>query len=209
MCLPIFVHAVVLPKSLGALTDGSVESPAMHPTPTVGRPPGQRGRKPGRRKTKVTGPWSQKGSALGPQSIQLAKGLEPIKIPKKRGPKPGSKVGMKWFRDGHADSCGYIFLDFTISVIYACSTIHCRWNLDYLFGSKGTKSVHSVVCALSRKISKHVANEFFTAVSTTDRVPFIFIVLGWRQKSQKQISQNQGTKPNYCICIAKYYWWWN
>uniref|UniRef100_A0A8C2YZS5 Scm polycomb group protein homolog 1 n=1 Tax=Cyclopterus lumpus TaxID=8103 RepID=A0A8C2YZS5_CYCLU len=82
---------VVLPKSLGALTDGSVESPAMHPTPTVGRPPGQRGRKPGRRKTKVTGLWNQKASALGPQSIQSGKGLEPIKIPKKRGPKPGSK----------------------------------------------------------------------------------------------------------------------
>ncbi|TNN89152.1 Polycomb protein SCMH1 [Liparis tanakae] len=82
---------VVLPKSLGALTEGSVESPAMHPTPTVGRPPGQRGRKPGRRKTKVTGLWNQKGSALGPQSIQPGKGLEPIKVPKKRGPKPGSK----------------------------------------------------------------------------------------------------------------------
>uniref|UniRef100_A0A3B4U368 Scm polycomb group protein homolog 1 n=1 Tax=Seriola dumerili TaxID=41447 RepID=A0A3B4U368_SERDU len=82
---------VVLPKSLGALTDGSVESPAMHPTPTVGRPPGQRGRKPGRRKTKVTGPWGQKASALGPQSIQPGKDLGPIKIPKKRGPKPGSK----------------------------------------------------------------------------------------------------------------------
>lgn len=86
---------MVLPKSLGALTDGSVESPAMHPTPTVGRPPGQRGRKPGRRKTKVTGAWGQKGSALGPQSIQAGKALEPIKIPKKRGPKPGSKVGMQ------------------------------------------------------------------------------------------------------------------
>uniref|UniRef100_A0A8C4DBW6 SAM domain-containing protein n=1 Tax=Dicentrarchus labrax TaxID=13489 RepID=A0A8C4DBW6_DICLA len=82
---------VVLPKSLGALTDGSVETPAMHPTPTVGRPPGQRGRKPGRRKTKVTGPWNQKGSALGPPSIQPGKGLEPVKVPKKRGPKPGSK----------------------------------------------------------------------------------------------------------------------
>lgn len=93
----------MLPKSLGALTDGSVESPAMHPTPTVGRPPGQRGRKPGRRKTKVTGPWSQKGSALGPQSIQPAKGLEPIKVPKKRGPKPGSKLGWAkragWLED--------------------------------------------------------------------------------------------------------------
>ncbi|XP_041844466.1 polycomb protein SCMH1 isoform X3 [Melanotaenia boesemani] len=82
---------VVLPKSLGALTDGSVENLAMNPTPTVGRPPGQRGRKPGRRKTKVPGPWSQKTSALGAQSIQPGKTLEAIKIPKKRGPKPGSK----------------------------------------------------------------------------------------------------------------------
>ncbi|XP_006791728.1 polycomb protein SCMH1 [Neolamprologus brichardi] len=82
---------VVLPKILGALTDGSVESPVMHPSPTVGRPPGQRGRKPGRRKTKVTGHWNQKGSTLGPQSIQPEKVQEPVKIPKKRGPKPGSK----------------------------------------------------------------------------------------------------------------------
>ncbi|AWO96283.1 putative polycomb protein SCMH1 [Scophthalmus maximus] len=86
---------VVLPKSLGALTDGIVENPAMHPTPTVGRPPGQRGRKPGRRKTKVAAPWGQKASALGPQSIQPGKDVQtpaqPIKIPKKRGPKPGSK----------------------------------------------------------------------------------------------------------------------
>lgn len=97
---------VVLPKSLGALTDGSVESPVMHPSPTVGRPPGQRGRKPGRRKTKVTGHWSQKGSALGPQSIQPEKVQEPIKIPKKRGPKPGSKLGWakraSWLEDAMA-----------------------------------------------------------------------------------------------------------
>ena len=92
-------HAVVLPKSLGALTDGSVETPAMHPTPTVGRPPGQRGRKPGRRKTKVTVPWGQKASALGPQGVQPSKDHEPIKIPKKRGPKPGNKVGVKGFED--------------------------------------------------------------------------------------------------------------
>lgn len=95
--LPVFSNAVLLPKSLGALTDGSVENPAMHPNPTVGRPPGQRGRKPGRRKTKVSSPWSQKSSVLGPQSIQAGKGLEP-KVPKKRGPKPGSKVGVTRFK---------------------------------------------------------------------------------------------------------------
>ncbi|KAM6968024.1 polycomb protein SCMH1 [Aplochiton taeniatus] len=85
---------VVLAKSLGGLPDGGAESPALNPGPTVGRPPGQRGRKPGRRKAKLTGPWAQKAaSALGLPGAQPAKGLEPIKIPKKRGPKPGSKMG--------------------------------------------------------------------------------------------------------------------
>lgn len=93
--LLISAPAVLLPKNLGALTDGNVENPAMHPNPPVGRPPGQRGRKPGRRKTKVSGPWSGKSAMLGPQSIQAAKGLEPVKVPKKRGPKPGSKVGLR------------------------------------------------------------------------------------------------------------------
>lgn len=138
MYLSIFAYAVVLPKTLGALTDGSVESLAMHPTPTVGRPPGQRGRKPGRRKTKVTGPWSQKGSALGPQSIQPGKGLEPIKVPKKRGPKPGSKVGMKWFRErfshlhltvlSRADSFGFIFPGFAISMLQISASSLRHWR---------------------------------------------------------------------------------
>ncbi|XP_037532780.1 polycomb protein SCMH1 [Nematolebias whitei] len=83
----------VLPKNLGVLTDGSEESPAMNPTPTVGRPPGQRGRKSGRGKIKVTSSWSPKPSALVAQNIQSERGLEPIKIPKKRGPKPGNKLG--------------------------------------------------------------------------------------------------------------------
>ncbi|CAL8248836.1 unnamed protein product [Lota lota] len=82
---------VVLPKTPGPLADGSVDG--MHPASTVGRPPSQRGRKPGRRKTKLPGPWGPKGPAAlaGAQSLQQGKGLEPIKIPKKRGPKPGSK----------------------------------------------------------------------------------------------------------------------
>ncbi|KAM8870981.1 polycomb protein SCMH1 isoform 2-T3 [Spinachia spinachia] len=75
------------PRSLGALTDGSVDGPAVHPAPAAGRPPGQRGRKPGRRKTKGTGLWNRKGSAVGPHSVPL----EPIKVPKKRGRKPGSR----------------------------------------------------------------------------------------------------------------------
>ena len=61
----------------------------MPPT-ALGRPPGQRGRKPGRRKTKLATPWGPKGPTQ-----PTAKGLEPIKIPKKRGPKPGSRVGRR------------------------------------------------------------------------------------------------------------------
>lgn len=66
----------------------------MHPA--AAKPPGQRRRKPGRRKTKLPGHWTPKGPATGPttgpQAPQPAKGLEPIKIPRKRGPKPGSKL---------------------------------------------------------------------------------------------------------------------
>ncbi|KAG7251280.1 hypothetical protein CRUP_004401, partial [Coryphaenoides rupestris] len=65
----------------------------MHSAPTAGRPPSQRGRKPGRRKTKL---WGSKGPAAAAQSVQQGKGPEPVKIPKKRGPKPGSKMG--WAR---------------------------------------------------------------------------------------------------------------
>uniref|UniRef100_A0A3P9IX38 Scm polycomb group protein homolog 1 n=1 Tax=Oryzias latipes TaxID=8090 RepID=A0A3P9IX38_ORYLA len=84
---------VVLPRSPETPTDGGVENAAMNPTLPVGRPPGQRGRKPGRRKTKVTAPWGQKASDLEALSIQPGKSLEPVKISKKRGPKPGSKMG--------------------------------------------------------------------------------------------------------------------
>ncbi|XP_055084170.1 polycomb protein SCMH1 isoform X2 [Periophthalmus magnuspinnatus] len=89
---------VVLLKSLGAPTDGSVDSPAaMPPSPSVGRPPGQRGRRPGRKKANIT------GTLLGPQSMQTGKELVPVKIPKKRGPKPGSRLGWAkraaWFED--------------------------------------------------------------------------------------------------------------
>lgn len=86
---------MVLPRSPETPTDGGVENAAMNPTLPVGRPPGQRGRKPGRRKTKVTAPWGQKASDLEALSIQPGKSLEPVKISKKRGPKPGSKVGIR------------------------------------------------------------------------------------------------------------------
>ncbi|ROJ29311.1 Polycomb protein SCMH1 [Anabarilius grahami] len=83
---------VGLPKTLGALgalPDGGTEGTGMPPTP--GRPPPQKKRKPGRKKTKLSGPWGQKGT-LGSQTSQPEKELESIKIPKKRGPKPGSKL---------------------------------------------------------------------------------------------------------------------
>lgn len=81
---------VGLQKTLGApgaLPDGSVEGTGMPHTP--GRLPPQKKHKPGRKKTKLPGPWGQKGT-LG---SQVGKELETIKIPKKRGPKPGSKLG--------------------------------------------------------------------------------------------------------------------
>ncbi|KAM9798471.1 polycomb protein SCMH1 [Neosynchiropus ocellatus] len=81
---------VVLPKNIGLLTEGSVENPVMQRVPTVGRPAGQRGRKPGRRKTKKNASWNQKASEEG---IPSGKDAGPIKVHKKRGPKPGSKLG--------------------------------------------------------------------------------------------------------------------
>lgn len=93
----------VLLKSLGALTDRSVVSAPMAPSPSVGRPPGQRGRRPGRRKANITGPWTQKLPLLDQPSIQTSKELVPVKIPKKRGPKPGSRLGWAkrtaWLQD--------------------------------------------------------------------------------------------------------------
>lgn len=91
-CLSV-AAVVLLPKSPGTLMDGNVENSAMHPNPTAnGRPSGQRGRKPGRRKTKAVGSWSQKSSLLKPAGLQSTKEPEPVKFPKKRGPKPGSRV---------------------------------------------------------------------------------------------------------------------
>ncbi|XP_064801331.1 polycomb protein SCMH1-like isoform X10 [Oncorhynchus masou masou] len=89
LCAPVCIYAV-LPKTLGCLSDGS-EGRAMHPVP--GQPPGQRGRKPGRRKAKLTELWGQKGAGVGTQAPLPRNGLEHIKVPKKRGPKPGSKLG--------------------------------------------------------------------------------------------------------------------
>ncbi|CAL9705153.1 unnamed protein product [Knipowitschia caucasica] len=87
---------VVLLKSLRAPTDSGVDGPAMAPSPTVGRPPGQRGRRPGRKKAITRAP-------LGPQSIEPCTDLVPVKMSKKRGPKPGSRLAWTkraaWFED--------------------------------------------------------------------------------------------------------------
>ncbi|XP_077455410.1 polycomb protein SCMH1 isoform X1 [Stigmatopora argus] len=80
----------LLPKSIGPITEGNVENSAINTPPVVSKPAGQRGRKPGRRKGKQ--PWSQKASASGTPSNQTSKTLEPVNIPKKRGPKPGRKL---------------------------------------------------------------------------------------------------------------------
>ncbi|XP_036442786.1 polycomb protein SCMH1-like isoform X1 [Colossoma macropomum] len=86
---------VGLPKQLGALSalpDSGVEGSGMPPTPA--RPPAQKGRKPGRRKSKLTSLWNQKGTTatVELQADQSGKVLGPVKIPKKRGPKPGNKL---------------------------------------------------------------------------------------------------------------------
>ncbi|TWW53460.1 Sex comb on midleg-like protein 4 [Takifugu flavidus] len=65
----------------------------MHPNPTAGsRLPGQKGRQPGRRKTKVADAWGQKTSLSGLAGLRSTKDPEPVTFPKKRGPRPGSKL---------------------------------------------------------------------------------------------------------------------
>ncbi|KAK3550611.1 hypothetical protein QTP70_000696 [Hemibagrus guttatus] len=89
---------VGLPRPLGAsgvLPDSSVEGPDMPMPPAPSRPPAQKRRKPGRKKSKPSSSWAQKDSTSTevPQTNQPGNGPEPVKIPKKRGPKPGSKLG--------------------------------------------------------------------------------------------------------------------
>ncbi|TRZ03069.1 hypothetical protein DNTS_029874 [Danionella cerebrum] len=72
---------VGLPKPLGvlgALPDSGIERAGMPPMP--GRPPPQKKRKPGCKKMKLSESWGKKETE------------ESIKIPKKRGPKPGSRL---------------------------------------------------------------------------------------------------------------------
>ncbi|XP_053488281.1 polycomb protein SCMH1 isoform X2 [Ictalurus furcatus] len=89
---------VGLPRPLGAsgvLPDSSVEGTDMHMPPAPIRPPAQKRRKPGRKKSKPSSSWAQKDSTSTevPHTDQPGNGPEPVKIPKKRGPKPGSKMG--------------------------------------------------------------------------------------------------------------------
>ncbi|MCJ8728090.1 hypothetical protein PDJAM_G00000370 [Pangasius djambal] len=89
---------VGLPRPLGAsgaLPDSSVEGTDMPMPPAPSRPPAQKRRKPGRKKSKPSSSWAQKDSTSTevPQTDQPGNGPEPVKIPKKRGPKPGNKMG--------------------------------------------------------------------------------------------------------------------
>ncbi|XP_046703382.1 polycomb protein SCMH1-like isoform X2 [Silurus meridionalis] len=87
-----------LPRPLGAsgvLPDSSVEGTDMLMPPAPSRPPAQKRRKPGRKKGRPSISWAPKDntSTDAPQTDQVGNGPESVKIPKKRGPKPGSKLG--------------------------------------------------------------------------------------------------------------------
>ncbi|XP_019499344.1 PREDICTED: polycomb protein SCMH1 isoform X5 [Hipposideros armiger] len=78
---------VVIPKSPYSASDVNTEKPSIHSsTKTVlEHQPGQRGRKPGKKRGRTPKP-------LIPHPISTpSKSAEPLKFPKKRGPKPGSK----------------------------------------------------------------------------------------------------------------------
>ncbi|XP_030877835.1 polycomb protein SCMH1-like [Leptonychotes weddellii] len=78
---------VVIPKNPYPASDVNTEKPSIHSsTKTVlDHQPGQRGRKPGKKRGRTPKP-------LIPHPISTpSKSAEPLKFPKKRGPKPGSK----------------------------------------------------------------------------------------------------------------------
>ncbi|KAB1269225.1 Polycomb protein SCMH1 [Camelus dromedarius] len=79
--------AVVIPKTPYPASDVNPEKPSIHSnTKTVlEHQPGQRGRKPGKKRGRTSKP-------LIPHPVSTpSKSAEPLKFPKKRGPKPGSK----------------------------------------------------------------------------------------------------------------------
>ncbi|XP_060163019.1 polycomb protein SCMH1 isoform X5 [Globicephala melas] len=78
---------VVIPKNPYPASEANTEKPGIHSnTKTALEPqPGQRGRKPGKKRGRTPKP-------LIPHPISTpSKSAEPLKFPKKRGPKPGSK----------------------------------------------------------------------------------------------------------------------
>ncbi|XP_062047057.1 polycomb protein SCMH1 isoform X7 [Lepus europaeus] len=78
---------VVIPKNPYPASDVNTEKPSIHSsTKTVlDHQPGQRGRKPGKKRGRTP-------KTLIPHPISTpSKSAEPLKFPKKRGPKPGSK----------------------------------------------------------------------------------------------------------------------
>ncbi|XP_074073869.1 polycomb protein SCMH1 isoform X8 [Macrotis lagotis] len=76
----------VIPKNPFPTSDASAEKPSMHSgtKAVLGHQPGQRGRKPGKKRGRTP-------KTLIHHPITPSKSVEPLKFPKKRGPKPGSK----------------------------------------------------------------------------------------------------------------------
>lgn len=81
--------AVVIPKSPYPASDVNTEKPSIHSSTKTDleHQPGQRGRKPGKKRGRTPKPLISHPIAAP------SKSAEPLKFPKKRGPKPGSKVG--------------------------------------------------------------------------------------------------------------------
>ncbi|XP_054938676.1 polycomb protein SCMH1 isoform X12 [Physeter macrocephalus] len=78
---------VVIPKNPYPASEANTEKPSIHSNTKTAleHQPGQRGRKPGKKRGRTPKP-------LIPHPISTpSKSAEPLKFPKKRGPKPGSK----------------------------------------------------------------------------------------------------------------------
>ncbi|KAK7812396.1 hypothetical protein U0070_001494 [Myodes glareolus] len=82
----VSIMHVVIPKNPSPASDVNTEKPSIHSTKTVlEHQPGQRGRKPGKKRGRTP-------KILIPHPTSTpSKSAEPLKFPKKRGPKPGSK----------------------------------------------------------------------------------------------------------------------